>query len=336
MISAGKNVRDIKNPLQKVSIEQLYHRIKNPKNEIKQQIDMLRTLLTLDEKAYRRDKSKLPYVCCGNFHPPYRKTENFGSIENFIIDIDHINEKGFDINRLRDKLKTDPRVLLFFVSPSNDGLKVFFRLSEKCYDAGKYSLFYKVFAQEFSKQYRLEQVVDSRTSDVARACFISYDYDAYYNPDAEPVIIKKYLDFENLTEIKEIEKEFKEQEKENRKSDLKNTEKEKISPDILDEIKKKLNPNIRTKKEKIIHVPEELEAQVDKVKQYMQQNGITTKSVESIHYGKKFVFEIDDKRWAEINLFYGKKGFSVVITPKSGSNTELSEVCHKLMCEIFY
>ncbi len=336
MISAGKNVRDIKNPLQKLSVEQLYHRIKNPKPEIKQQIDMLRTLLTLDAKAYSRDKSQLPYVCCGNFHPPYRKIENFGSIENFIIDIDHVNDKGLNINDLRKRLKADPRVQLIFVSPSNDGLKVFFKLSEKCYDAGKYSLFYKLFAQEFSKQYNLEQVVDSRTSDVSRACFISYDYDAYYNAGAESVIIAKYLDFEKLTEIKELEKEFKEQEKENRKNEQKNIEKEKISVDILEEIKKKLNPKIKTKKEKIIHVPEELEAQVERVKQYMQEKGIATKRVESIHFGKKFVFEIDEKRWAEINLFYGKKGFSVVITPKSGSNTELADVCHKLMCEIFY
>ncbi|MCF6242745.1 MAG: CRISPR-associated primase-polymerase type B [Bacteroidales bacterium] len=292
--------------------------------------------MALDTKAYNREKTTLPYICCGNFNPPYRRIENFGSINHFILDIDHISQKESTLESMKEMLKSDPHILLMFASPSNDGLKIFFRLSEKCYDAGKYSLFYKAFVRAFARKYNLMQVIDKSTSDVTRACFISYDKDAYFNAAAKPVVIKDYINFENLAEVREIETKIKEEEKIQKKQQPKENQKNTITPDILDEIKKKLNPNIRTKKEKIIYVPDEVEAQVENVKQYMQQNNIKTKEVRNIHFGKKFVFEIEDKRWAEINLFYGKKGYSVVITAKSGSNAELAEVCHKLMCEIFY
>ena len=44
-----------------------------------------------------------------------------------------------------------------------------------------YSLFYKKFVKSFSEQYDLQQVVDAKTSDVSRACFLSHDKDAFYN-----------------------------------------------------------------------------------------------------------------------------------------------------------
>ena len=89
------------------------------------------------------------------------------------------------------------RVVLSFLSPSEDGLKVFFKLKERCYDSGLYSLFYKAFLLEFSKQYVLHQVIDTRTSDVTRACFVSVDPDAYYNPDAVQVDIRAFIDMDN-------------------------------------------------------------------------------------------------------------------------------------------
>ncbi len=335
MITAGKNIRQKNDPLQKLTIERLYQGIVKPKYEVLNKINQLRMMLTIDKASYRKEKSTLPYVCCGNFNPPYRRLENFGSISHFIIDIDHLSEKEINLNKLKDKLKSDQHIELMFASPSGDGLKVFFPLSESCFDAGKYSIFYKIFATEFSNKYGLNQVVDKSTSDVTRACFVSHDPEAYYNPDAQPVEISKYVNFENLAEVKEIEESIKEEEKKNKQKENHTKEKPELSTDILEEIKKKLNPNIRTKKEKIIYVPEEIEEQVENVKAHLLKHDIKTIDVRSIHYGKKFLFEIADKRTAEINLFYGKKGFSVVPTTKTGTDPELAEICHKLMCEIF-
>ena len=224
-----------------------------------------------------------------------------------------------------------------FTSPSNNGLKIFFRLSEKCYDSGKYSLFYKIFASAFSKQYSLEQVIDKVTSDVTRACFISYDTDAYFNPNSEPIKLSAFIDFENLIEVRETEQKLKEEQTivKTKTEKTQTSKQEQLSADILDKIKSKLNPKIKTKKDKIIIVPEELDAVIEKVSTHLSNHNINIKEIIGIHYGKKFVFTLNE-RWAEINLFFGKKGFTVVKTPKAGSNEELTDVCYKLMCEIFY
>ncbi|OQB21928.1 MAG: Modification methylase DpnIIB [candidate division BRC1 bacterium ADurb.Bin183] len=70
------------------------------------------------------------------------KTENFAFIEYFMVDIDHLSDKGMNINEVRKRIEQDERTLLCFISPSEDGLKVLFKLKERCYDAGLYSLFW--------------------------------------------------------------------------------------------------------------------------------------------------------------------------------------------------
>lgn len=37
---------------------------------------------------------------------------------------------------------------------------------------------------------------------------------------------------------------------------------------------------------------------------------------------------------AEINVFYGKRGFSVVKTPKRGSNDGLADISNRVLCEL--
>lgn len=75
--------------------------------------------------------------------------------------------------------------------------KVLFKLCEKCYDAGLYSLFYRSFVKKLSLEYNLEQVLDSSTCDASRACFISYDPEVYYNPNAEMIDINSHINLEN-------------------------------------------------------------------------------------------------------------------------------------------
>lgn len=71
------------------------------------------------------------------------------------------------------------------------------RLKERCFDAAVYKVFYQLFVQEFSNQYGLQQVVDSRTCDVARACFISVDSEAFFNPECDSVDLKAYINVES-------------------------------------------------------------------------------------------------------------------------------------------
>ena len=323
MLSFGKHITQKDDLLTPIEPQQFYNAIRQPDEATLALINRLRLVQTIDRKSYGVMKRELPYVVCGIFNPPYRRIENFGTVEYFIIDIDHIAEKGLELNALRVKLSADKRVILCFVSPSEDGLKLLFRLNEKCYDAGKYSLFYKTFVRAFALQYGFEQAVDTVTSDVSRACFMSYDPEALFNPEAEKIKMKDYVDFDNSFAISELKHSLKQEEKEQK------TEKpEKSAPDdaAIAFIKERLQARTRVPRQKPqVYVPEELEQILEKLLQYIGESGIQVENVENIQYGKKFRFRAGIAQ-AEINLFFGKRGFSVVKSPKQGTSEHLNDL----------
>ena len=197
MLLFGTNIQSAADELKKVQEEYLYNSLRNPKPTIAATIQQLRIVYSMDAKAYAQLKRRLPYFVCGQFNPPFRRKENFAYTESFILDFDHLSSKQLSMKTIRDNIVKDEQVMMCFTSPSEDGLKVMFRLKERCYDAGLYSIFYKAFAATFAMRHNLTQVTDSKTSDVARACFISIDPNAYFNPNSIPVDIKAYLDESN-------------------------------------------------------------------------------------------------------------------------------------------
>jgi len=100
----------------------------------------------------------------------------------------------------------------------------------------------------------------------------------------------------------------------------------------LRKIKKTLNPNFKPKREKQIFVPDEIENISETIVAQMLEKDIATTEIAGIHYGKKFKFALGRKQ-AEINLFYGKKGYSVVISPRNGTDSELNKICARLIAE---
>jgi len=331
MIQAGKNITNTGDPLMKIKVEYLFHKLIQPDAEIAARIRQLRIVRELDPKQYSLLKKQLPYVVCGIFNPPVRKTENFGYTEYFIVDIDHISDKQLEISDIRRKICADERAMLCFASPGQDGLKVLFKLNERCYDAGIYSLFYKLFVQQFALQYGLQQVVDVRTSDVARACFISMDNEAYYNPSATTVDISAFIDANNVSELfrqkKQVESDMAKQQ-----STLPPKGDTNVPDDAaLQHIRSLLNPNGRkvvSKQE--AYIPEELNLLMDKLIPYLEEAKTGIVSAENISYGKKLKFKTGFRE-AEINVFYGKKGYSVVISPRKGTNNELNSLMAELI-----
>ena len=65
----------------------------------------------------------------------------------------------------------------------------------------------------------------------------------------------------------------------------------------------------------------------------MNELGINTTEMINIQYGKKFRFQLGLKQ-AETNIFYGKRGYSVVQSPRSGTSTELNEIAAQVISEI--
>jgi tetratricopeptide (TPR) repeat protein len=326
LLSYGKQITRKDDPMTAIEPQQIFEMIKQPDENIKSLIERLRLVKTIDKNRYGLLKRQLPYLVCGIFDPPYRRIENFGYTDCFIVDIDHIAEKELDINSLRARLVADSRTALCFVSPGQDGLKIMFRLSERCSDAGRYSLFYKTFIQALSRQYSFEQVVDKTTSDVSRACFMSYDPEIFFNPDADTVRMKDFVDFDNPFEVNILEHQLKKEENERKKDSPQNNEPKGPDEDAFAFIKERLNAKknaVRNKPQ--VYVPEQLNQILEKLLAYIGETGVTVEEITDIQYGKKFKFRCEGSQ-AEVNLFFGKKGFSVVKSPRQGTSEQLNEL----------
>lgn len=175
MILLGNSLKNSQEHLEQVEVSQLYDAIQNPSQELANTVRRLRLMRKIDEKKYASQKTFLPFFVCAKFEPAVRKTEYFAYTEYFVVDLDKLSSQGIIIGDLKARLMGDPRVMMCFESPSMDGLKVLFRLSEKCYDPGQYKLFYKIFVDKMARDYNIERCLDSRTCDVTRACFLSSD-----------------------------------------------------------------------------------------------------------------------------------------------------------------
>lgn len=335
MIMAGTNIQSSTDDLRKVPEDYLYNSLIHPKPAIESRIRQLRIVYQLNQKQYARQKRLLPYFVCGNFNPPYRRKENFAYTESFILDIDNLSSKMLDIEDLRKQLQADPRILMCFTSPSEDGLKIMFKFKERCFDAGIYSIFYKEFAKHFSEHYHLNQVIDSVTSDVSRACFASMDSNVFYNPNCEPIDIKAVIDLNNTDQLFGLkasqDKNTKEADQQSRKE---HQEFHLGEPEgaIMAKIKQCLNPNGKNvrKVERQVYVPEQLEEMIDDLKKYIEATGLIVSEIINIQYGKKIRIKMGLKQ-AEINLFFGRRGFTVVKSPRCGTDEELNQITADLI-----
>jgi len=327
----GRRITAPDDPLQKIPLSRLYQGITRPKAGLNNQIQRLRMVRTMDVKQYSRLKRELPYFVCGHFHPSVRRREHFASIQCFVIDLDHFQEADKDRQQVAAQLQNDDRLMMAFTSPSGDGLKLVFRLSEQCFDAGLYALFYKAFLQSLAAQYHLEKVIDATTHDVTRACFLSVDPDAYFNPEAVPVALPDHFDARNpeaRREVSEAHKELRAQAPADKPDG-----KEPLSDEVLLQIKQKLNPNFRPRKKRQAYVPPELESVMPQIKEQLEATQVELKKTEPIQYGKKLTVAAGS-HWAEVNIFFGKRGFSVVKTTKSGSNAQLAGIAHQIIYEL--
>lgn len=329
MLTYGITLTQINDPLQKIELDKVVAKIKRPRPEFMARIEQLRRIKELNPKQYSQLKTGLPYFCCGIFNPPYRRKENFASIAAFTLDFDHFTGSGLLKNDIFQRLSHDLNIRLLFTSPGGDGLKALFELAEPCSDPGMYVHFYKAFAQKFVKKYELEKVIDWVTHDVARATFFSADNEAWDNPIAIPVQINEYISEEISPEFSRLEKTFAKAAKENQPTDA-GPSIHSPGQDTLQQIKTKLNPNYRPKRERQIYVPPELMQVLPLIEEALTKENIKITGITSINYGKQLKVGMD-KYWAELNVFYGQKGFSIVRSTKTGSQAELGELAYQII-----
>jgi hypothetical protein len=332
MIRLGKHVTQAGDQLYDVAIDKVFKALINPNGEVAGLQRKLQAIRAMDASQYRKLKIQLPYVVCAQFHPKVRRKENFLYADRFLIDIDHLSEYGLEMETMKAIFGNDPRVELMFASPSGDGLKLLFRLSEKITDPNYYVVFYKAFCLGLEKQYRLGAALDHKTHDVSRCCFVSFDPEAYYNPEASGVSPAEFAHPESLWEMDQIQQEatkiHKEHQQEVKAKSLHAEDKSQPGQDLPDDvlafIKEKIGQKVKQVRQKDYEQPEELKTVMAQMEEYLKEINASIEQLKPISYGRQ-VRITTGKAWAEVNVFFGRRGVSIVATTKSGSHKELGK-----------
>ncbi len=328
MIMAGKSVTSANDQIRPVSLEYIYQALTKVGTELEAKVKQLRALKAMHPEAFRKAKTQLPYLVFGKFEPGIRRKENFAFTEYVMIDVDKLSAIGLSVSAAKDALQKNPGVVLLFVSPGNDGIKALFKLDRRIHNPGYYSLFYKKFAANMAAIYKLEGAVDLVTSDVSRCCFMSYDPDAYFNPEAIAINPHAILDPNENQNLFSVEKEIKQALE--RQEEILGTLKEPTLPladEVLAAIKMRIDPLAAKKpsKDKKIAQTEALEPAVILISNKLPEVGIELLQAIPISYGRQLKLKAG-KYEAQVNLYHGQAGFKAVPTTLSNTNEELAKM----------
>lgn len=340
MLQLGMNITlGPADTLRKIQPSDLVRFIREGAYDLKAKTEQLRKIQAIDHRKYQEIKKFLPYVTCGIFHPPVRKTENFAFADSFVLDLDHLSSKEISPDWVKEKISGDERVQVIFTSPGSDGVKILFPLAQRITDPVKFTLFYKVFALQFTRDYGIEQVIDTRTSDVTRACFLSFDPEVVHHENALPVNPELVIDFESAEQVGQAERisipypvtPGEDPETENVTEEPETD----LTREKMAEIRRKLNPRAIIRKERQVIVPEKLNLLEAEIREKAAEVGLEVLEVKNINYGKQVAFGLEHLK-GELNIFYGKRGYTIVKSSKSGCSEELNDIAHQLVAGILY
>ncbi|MDX5347830.1 MAG: CRISPR-associated primase-polymerase type B [Hymenobacteraceae bacterium] len=309
--------------LQLITEENLYLQIRYATPALSEEIKRLRNLLSLDPAKYHQLKTRLPYFIGAAFTNNIRSTATFTEANYLVLDLDKLTSHNMEINEVRERIQKDEQLVLSFISPSGLGLKLLFKLDGPIANTKQFSDVYKAFALSFAKKYQLEKVIDLQTHDATRICFLSIDDKAFYNPVSEPVNWQQLLNSLPQPELP-LTSEIKPEAVANNLND-----------EIYRAIRDKLLEKTPAQPIRQCFVPDALEPLPALIQEKATEAGLILKEVRNISHGKKFTFGLNSD-FAEINVFYGKNGFSVVKSPKRGHHPELTEAAYLLVQQVIY
>jgi len=139
-------------------------------------------------------KRSLPAVIVGAVFEGQRKKEGFRrGLCQLVLDVDKLDAP--QLADLTTYLRKDPIVQYFNISPSGNGVKIFIGYTTEAgevptdwatYEALHHAA-YDYVVEAFRQCYGYD--VDTTGRDPMRICFLSYDPDAYYNPQPQIVVV---------------------------------------------------------------------------------------------------------------------------------------------------
>lgn len=139
----------------------------------------IRALSDQTERAAVK-QAELPFILPHGFHVPTRKKPDFQRHTGLLLfDVDHVA----DAPALKAEIVKDPQTAFAFLSPSGDGVK--FGCFTTAHDAATHEAAWSSASAYYSERFQVE--IDPAPRATNAACFLSFDAEAYHNPEAAPV-----------------------------------------------------------------------------------------------------------------------------------------------------
>lgn len=321
-LSIGNQLTATGSTLQTTDLATVMQTIRSRDGELASLTQRLRALRQVNAELYASMKKKLPYICGAQFTEGVRRKENFDSSHVWIIDLDHLPAEV--MQSCKDTLRDLPGVVGYYVSPSGEGLKVLVALRKPLEDRAQSEQMLRLYLGQLSEDLNIRSYMDFKTFDVTRVSFLSHDPDAWFDP------YKLGLDTHHLTE-EQIEISW-EEVKEDEEGSLDRTASKNPPPDehIYQEILKKLNPDYKAPKPKAMEpeIPEALRELWPVVEAGAKAHGISLEA-KGIAHGLSLKF-VHGLHYAQLNVFHGKRGYTLVKLPTKGHHPELLKVAHRL------
>jgi len=127
------------------------------------------------DKQNELKKGLLSITGSGEYGPT-RGNNNLITYSGYIqLDFDDVD----NLDAVLERLKQDVYIHAAFKSPSGKGIKAFPRVED---DPTMHKPNVKALWKYYKKNFNLQ--ADKKCSDIARLCYVSYDPNAYFNPDA--------------------------------------------------------------------------------------------------------------------------------------------------------
>lgn len=180
LVNFVRNFNEIEDELE---ISEVFKKIKDGEFEL--EIQMYRhALISNAPNASDLKKKLLAFTPSGVFDRARKNDCLFQYSGILHLDLDKLDAS--QMISLTSKLRQDDTVFAFFVSPSENGLKVFYRTNDT---ADNHTKNIMLLMQQFESKYSIKP--DEQVKDISRLCFVSDDPQLYYNESSKPILFEK-------------------------------------------------------------------------------------------------------------------------------------------------
>ncbi len=164
------------------TIEKVYELLKNPASPHREAVEEIRRLFTIGSAQFAdKEKKKLPGFTCSGIFNKRREGKSLAAYSQMcLLDIDDIDPRM--VNTIVERAKMITYSHLVFISPSGMGVKIVVKVDS---DATEHKTAYTQISNFYKEELGDDAgKLDGKTNDIARLTYISYDPDAYFNPDS--------------------------------------------------------------------------------------------------------------------------------------------------------